>query len=216
MNILIFGGSACGKSAYAEDLAAEMARKEGLPLYYVATLDKNSGGDTPLRIEKHRKMRESKGFVTYEQPKDLSALKIEGEKGVILLEDIGNLVANELFTSKTPPVSIDRHDANTNYAVKTRIRREAHSAAALSASTSVYADAMARKIADSIANLAAQSVHLIAVSNNVFEEPTAEYSADTHIFLQTLAVATAMFASNAAGIPIALKKLSAVPASSER
>ena len=82
---------------------------------------------------------------------------------------------------------------------------------------------MARKIADSIANLAAQSVHLIAVSNNVFEEPTAEYSADTHIFLQTLAVATAMFASNAervteivAGIPIALKKLSAVPASSER
>ena len=56
MNILITGGEASGKSAYAEQIAVEKAAKENLPLFYIATLDRNCGGDTENRIKKHEKI----------------------------------------------------------------------------------------------------------------------------------------------------------------
>ena len=212
MKILIYGGEASGKSAYAEDIAVKMAQKEGLPLYYVATMDKNAGGDTLSRIEKHKKMREGKGFITLEQPKSLEKLSFESENGVILLEDVGNLVCNELFTSKTAPVSVDRHDVNTNYAVSTKIRSGALSAASLSASVNLYADSMAKQIADSIDAISAQAAHIILVGNSIFDEATTDYTAETHIFMQTLASVMNIFAQTAekvteivAGIPISLK-----------
>ena len=212
MKIMIFGGEASGKSAFAEDLALEMAQKEGLPLYYIATMDKNAGGDTKKRLEKHQKMREGKGFITIERTKDLGKLDLPSENGVILLEDIGNLVANELFTSKTSPASIDRHDTNTNYAVKTKIKSEALPAAALSASFSVYADSVARKVEDSIEAISRKSKHIIAVGNNVFEDDTKNYCTETHIYLQTLSQVNNIYAQKCDvvkeiyyGIPISLK-----------
>ena len=212
MKILIFGGEASGKSAFAEDLALEMAQKEGLPLYYLATMDKNAGGDSEKRIEKHRKMREGKGFLTIERTKDLEKLEFPNGKGVILLEDIGNLVANELFTSKTSPASIDRHDQNTNYAVKTKIKSDALPAAALSASFSVYADSVARKIESSIEAISEKNVHIIAVGNNVFEDNTKNYCTEVHIYLQTLSQVNNIYAQKCDmvkeiyfGIPIPVK-----------
>ena len=38
MNVFISGGAKNGKSSFAQELAAGLAKKDGLPLYYVATM----------------------------------------------------------------------------------------------------------------------------------------------------------------------------------
>jgi len=212
MKILIYGGEACGKSAEAERIAVELAKKDDLPLYYIATMDKNAGGDTLERIQKHRKMREGKGFVTLERTKDLKKLRLPEKKGVVLLEDLGNLVANELFTGLTAPASIDRHDVNSNYAMTTKIRSEAKSSAALSASVSVYADSVARKIADGLEAIGEQAEHFVIVSNNVLDDSSENLDTDCYIYLQTLASVSNIFAESCdevkeivAGIAISVK-----------
>lgn len=104
MNILVTGGAASGKSAYAEMRAVSLAAQK-LQLVYAATLDPSSGGDTKERIEKHRRMRSGKKFVTVECAGSLSAFPVHDPDSVVLLEDIGNAVANELFLHGTDSLS---------------------------------------------------------------------------------------------------------------
>ena len=92
MLTLIYGGSGCGKSAYAEKLAVQ----SGGPLSYIATMQP-FGMTAQKRIEKHRAQREGKGFRTIEWYTGLDKLKMPRQK-TILLECMGNLVANELFS----------------------------------------------------------------------------------------------------------------------
>ena len=91
MLTLIIGGAASGKSAYAESLVL----KTGLPRYYLATMQVWDA-ECAARVEKHRKMRAEKQFETLECPLHLDHLALPG-RGTVLLEDLGNLVANELY-----------------------------------------------------------------------------------------------------------------------
>ncbi len=95
MLTLIMGGSASGKSDHAEKLAASCGAGK---LYYAATM-KPIGEEAQERIEKHRKKRADKNFITVECPAGLADLELSGtyEDTAILLEDLGNLVANEQF-----------------------------------------------------------------------------------------------------------------------
>lgn len=88
---LITGGSGSGKSAYAEQAAMECG---GGRRFYVATM-KPSGAEGKRRIARHRKQRQGKGFETVECFSHLERLKLPG--GVILLECLSNLLANEQF-----------------------------------------------------------------------------------------------------------------------
>ncbi len=115
MLILVTGGSASGKSAYAEDLAVRLHSGTGageMPgepgrrgslgasgLWYAATMYHDlSDEETVRRIEKHRRQRAGKGFETLEQPRGIGALKMRVRPGdTVLLEDLSNLLANELF-----------------------------------------------------------------------------------------------------------------------
>jgi adenosylcobinamide kinase/adenosylcobinamide-phosphate guanylyltransferase len=92
MRTLVYGGAASGKSEYAEALACAGRA----PLYYIATMMPFSEEDRQ-RIERHRLMRAEKGFHTLERYVNLAELKID-EPGCILLECLGNLAANELFS----------------------------------------------------------------------------------------------------------------------
>ena len=65
---LIIGGSASGKSEYAERLVCSLPGKR----IYVATMEP-FGEEGRERIARHRKLREGKGFVTAEVPRDLGA-----------------------------------------------------------------------------------------------------------------------------------------------
>lgn len=93
--ILITGGSGSGKSEYAENLLKACERK-----LYIATMEPY-GREARMRIERHQKLRESKGFETLECPRNLLGALAEEtamvtERG-ILLECMSNLVANEFY-----------------------------------------------------------------------------------------------------------------------
>ena len=92
MMILLTGGSACGKSTYAEELAVSHPG----PRYYIASM-RPYGEESLQRISRHRAMREKKGFITFERYTDLKGLMLPESNGVALLECLCNLTANELF-----------------------------------------------------------------------------------------------------------------------
>ncbi len=92
MIALITGGSGCGKSTYAEKLIAAMPREKRV---YIATMQVYDE-ESVRRVARHRAQRADMGFTTCECPKQLSAAPVE-EGSIVLLEDLVNLVANEMF-----------------------------------------------------------------------------------------------------------------------
>lgn len=92
MFTLVIGGSASGKSEYAEDL---ILASPCLPRYYVATMEP-FGSEGRARIARHRELRREKRFETLERYTGLAALRLPAG-GAVLLECLGNLTANELY-----------------------------------------------------------------------------------------------------------------------
>lgn len=94
MLTLVYGGSGSGKSVYAEEIAVKCRG----PRYYIATMEP-FGKAAQDRIRKHRRQRSDKGFQTFECYTGLDSLRLP-ERGTVLLECMGNLTANELFSPK--------------------------------------------------------------------------------------------------------------------
>ena len=92
MTILITGGSGCGKSTYAERIVDAMPRENRV---YIATMQV-CDEECERRVERHRAQRAGKGFVTVERTKGLGGIEIE-PGSVVLLEDLPNLLAGEMF-----------------------------------------------------------------------------------------------------------------------
>lgn len=99
MNLyFITGGAGCGKSAYAENLCEQRASAHGDRKIYLATMAHDGSPETAARISRHRQMRAGKGFVTIERTSRIGEAAGEIRPGdQILLEDLGNLVAGEMF-----------------------------------------------------------------------------------------------------------------------
>ena len=91
MLTLVIGGSASGKSAFAESLCLQSP----LPRTYLATMQVWDA-ECAARVARHRAMRAQKQFDTVECPLHLDRL-ILPRRGTVLLEDLGNLTANELY-----------------------------------------------------------------------------------------------------------------------
>lgn len=91
MLTLVIGGAASGKSAFAESLCLQSA----LPRLYLATMQVWDA-ECAARVAKHRAMRAKKQFTTVECPLHLDKLTPPC-RGTALLEDLGNLTANELY-----------------------------------------------------------------------------------------------------------------------
>ena len=92
MLILVSGGSASGKSAFAESLIAAAPQEKRV---YLATMQVWDA-ESERRVERHRAMRADKGFETVECPQNLFAASI-APGSAVLLEDLSNLTANEWF-----------------------------------------------------------------------------------------------------------------------
>ena len=91
MLTLVLGGAASGKSEYAESLVLKTVG----PRYYLATMQVWDA-ECAARVEKHRRMRAAKHFETVECPLHLETVRLPA-RGTVLLEDLGNLAANELY-----------------------------------------------------------------------------------------------------------------------
>ena len=92
MFTLVFGGSASGKSEYAEGLVLSQPG----PRIYIATLYPWDQ-ECVARIAKHRFARRDRGFETVERYTDLAGLDLPTDSNV-LLEGLGSLLSNELYT----------------------------------------------------------------------------------------------------------------------
>lgn len=200
MITLIIGGSGSGKSAYAEDYV--LAAAADLPKYYIATMQVYDA-EGERKVERHRRLRAGKGFVTIEQPTDIgkAGIKIAGnawneqekgdihevdgmdapneekQGGVALLECMSNLVANEMFSGEQMPET----------------------------------DTVVRRVTEGIEALVKQLTHLVIVSNNVFEDGIA-YDASTLRYMEALGRINTRLADLAdhvvevvAGIPVSVK-----------
>ena len=109
MRVLVTGGSASGKSEFAEHRLLALAGQDNK--YYVATMPIFNAEDEK-RKAKHLRARQGRGFITVEQPDDLTELRLPalpgGSRRFALLEDIGNLAANEMFGKNGMTGAADR------------------------------------------------------------------------------------------------------------
>ena len=193
MITLVTGGSGSGKSAYAESLLSSC---EGIR-YYIATMQIYDA-EGKKKVERHRKLRAGKGFLTIESPMNVGKIrfacageaeqeqyrkeaerKVQGssEKKSALLECMSNLTANEMFT-------------------KDGMKSE---------------EEVVEKIVSEIQTLSQKLDNLVIVTNNVFEDGVI-YDAGTMEYLKALGrinAALARLADRVAevvvGIPVELK-----------
>ena len=193
MITLVTGGSGSGKSAYAESLLSSC---EGIR-YYIATMQIYDA-EGEKKVERHRKLRAGKRFLTIESPMNVGKIefacageaeqaqyrqeaerKVQGgsEKKSALLECMSNLTANEMFT-------------------KDGMKSE---------------EEVVEKIVSEIQTLSQKLDNLVIVTNNVFEDGVI-YDAGTMEYLRALGrinTALARLADRVAevvvGIPVELK-----------
>ena len=193
MITLVTGGSGSGKSAYAESLLYSC---EGIR-YYIATMQIYDA-EGEKKVERHRKLRAGKGFLTIESPMNVGKIRFvcagesgqaqyrqeaerkgqcSSEKKSALLECMSNLPANEMFT-------------------KDGMKSE---------------EEVVEKIVSEIQTLSQKLDNLVIVTNNVFEDGVI-YDAGTMEYLRALGRINAALAHLAdrvaevvVGIPVELK-----------
>jgi len=97
--ILILGTPDSGKSVLAEKIMSDDGADGDLKKAYIATMEP-FGEEGIKRIERHRKQREGKGFVTFEKNVGVDELLpdfIAENINAALLECVSNLVGNEIY-----------------------------------------------------------------------------------------------------------------------
>ena len=97
MIILVTGGSGCGKSTWAEKLVQSLPSGKRVYIATMQVFDRES----EIRVQRHRAQRAGLGFRTIECEKDLASAQVE-DGSVVLLEDLVNLAANEMFDGGDP------------------------------------------------------------------------------------------------------------------
>lgn len=156
--ILVIGGSGSGKSAYAEALAMTLSQGGNRRNYYLATMEvlEKEGQE---KVDRHRHMRDGKGFLTIEQPVSIEKAleKIETGETIGLLECISNLAANEMFSGKAGRLEEGK----------------------------LSKEQVVEKIVKGIGKLQKELTHLIVVSSNVFEDGNS-YDKATMDYIQAM------------------------------
>lgn len=99
MLVFISGGVRSGKSSLGEELAQEMASGRKI---YLAT-SKVYDEEMAQRVRLHQEQRSGKGYITIEKQTDIGEIISQLEENdTVLMDCLGNLLANEMF-SENPP-----------------------------------------------------------------------------------------------------------------
>ena len=200
---IVYGGSASGKSSYAESFAMSL-QGEGR-LLYIATMYPYKWNTTEIdpetmqRIERHRAMRADKGFDTVECYRHVEHI-VAKRQDVLLLECMSNLLANEMYLEQD---SDDGGLAETMSEVeKTGV------------GMSETLSPVSKKIVQALVNLSTRVQDVVIVTNDVFSVVgSLTYDESTREYVKNLAEINCALAREAAtvtevvcGIPVIVKK----------
>lgn len=200
---IVYGGSASGKSSYAESFAMSL-QGEGR-LLYIATMYPYKWNTTEIdpetmqRIERHRAMRADKGFDTVECYRHVEHI-VAKRQDVLLLECMSNLLANEMYLEQD---SDDGGLAETMSEVeKTGV------------GMSETLSPVSKKIVQALVNLSTRVQDVVIVTNDVFSDGgSLTYDESTREYVKNLAEINCALAWEAAtvtevvcGIPVIVKK----------
>ena len=208
MITLITGGSGSGKPAYAEKYICHVSNEKGYKeKYYIATMQVFDD-EGQRKIDRHRRLRAGKGFITIEQPRDIKKAveKLQSEnclKNVrsALLECMSNLVANEMF----PPV-----DASGIQAVEAEKEAlDVHEN--MKDYETAQISRVSKKVLKEVSILSENVAELVIVTNNVFEDGVC-YDESTMNYIKAMGIVNIGLATMAervvevvAGIPVTVK-----------
>ena len=200
---IVYGGSASGKSSYAESFA--MSLQGDGRLLYIATMYPYKWNTTEIdpetmqRIKRHRAMRADKGFDTVECYRHVEHIVAKGQD-VLLLECMSNLLANEMYLE---PDADDGSDVE-----KTGIAGEA------GFEMSETMSPVSKKIVQALVALSTRVQDVVIVTNDVFSDGgSLTYDESTREYVKNLAEINCALAREAAtvtevvcGIPVIVKK----------
>ncbi len=187
---IVYGGSASGKSSYAESFAMSL-QGEGR-LLYIATMYPYKWNTTEIdpetmqRIERHRAMRADKGFDTVECYRHVEHI-VAKRQDVLLLECMSNLLANEMYLEPDSNAGSDMAETMSP---------------------------VSNKIVQALIDLSTRVQELVIVTNDVFsdggsltyDESTREYVKNLAEINCALARETATVTEVVCGIPVIVKK----------
>lgn len=218
---IVYGGSASGKSSYAESFALSL-QGDGR-LLYIATMYPYKWNTTELdpetmqRIERHRAMRADKGFDTVECYRHVEHIMAK-RQDVLLLECMSNLLANEMYLepdaddggrsetmSEMEKAGVDGNAGSD--VEKTGISGEA------GFEMSKTMSPVSKKIVQALVDLSARVQELVIVTNDVFSDGgSLTYDESTREYVKNLAEINCALAREAAtvteivcGIPVKIK-----------
>lgn len=186
----VYGGSASGKSSYAESFAMSL-QGEGR-LLYIATMYPYKWNTTEIdpetmqRIERHRAMRADKGFDTVECYRHVEHI-VAKRQDVLLLECMSNLLANEMYLEPDSNAGSDMAETMSP---------------------------VSNKIVQALIDLSTRVQELVIVTNDVFSDGgSLTYDESTREYVKNLAEINCALAREAAtvtevvcGIPVIVKK----------
>lgn len=218
---IVYGGSASGKSSYAEGLAVSM--REGGRLLYIATMYPYKWNTTEIdpemmqRIERHRAMRADKGFDTVECYRHVEHI-VAKRQDVLLLECMSNLLANEMYLE---PENDDGGLAETMSEVEKagvdgNVGSDVEKTGIGGNASSDMAETMSpvsKKIVQALVDLSTRVQDLVIVTNDVFSDGgNLTYDESTREYVKNLAEINCALAREAAtvteivcGIPVKIK-----------
>lgn len=187
---IVYGGSASGKSSYAESFA--MSLQGDGRLLYIATMYPYKWNTTELdpetiqRIERHRAMRADKGFDTVECYRHVEHI-VAKRQDVLLLECMSNLLANEMYLEPDSNAGSDMVETMSP---------------------------VSNKIVQALIDLSTRVQELVIVTNDVFSDGgSLTYDESTREYVKNLAEINCALAREAAtvtevvcGIPVIVKK----------
>ena len=221
---IVYGGSASGKSSYAESFALSL-QGDGR-LLYIATMYPYKWGkaeidsETMQRINRHRAMRADKGFDTVECYRHVEHI-VAKRQDVLLLECMSNLLANEMYLependdgrlaephpmSEVEKAGVDGKassdvektgvDGNVGSDVeKTGIAGEA------GFEMSKTMSPVSKKIVQALVDLSARVQELVIVTNDVFSDGgSLTYDESTREYVKNLAEINCALAREAATV----------------
>ena len=186
---IVYGGSASGKSSYAESFALSL-QGDGR-LLYIATMYPYKWNTTEIdpetmqRIERHRAMRADKGFDTVECYRHVEHI-VAKRQDVLLLECMSNLLANEMY-----------------------LEPDADAGSGMSKTMSP----VSKKIVQALIDLSTRVQDVVIVTNDVFSDGgNLTYDESTREYVKNLAQINCALAREAAtvtevvcGIPVKIK-----------